>query len=82
MTVLIRIKNIVVLLLSLFFLIFGIDILLNSFKMANPLEFVMTLFSASFIILFCITGLLYVYFRVFPNKSKNLNDEINHVETK
>jgi len=76
---LIRIKNIVVLLLSLFFLVFGIDILLNSFKMANPLEFVMTLFSASFIILFCIAGTLYAFFRLFPKKS---NNEMDHVDTK
>lgn len=76
---LIRIKNIIVLLLSLFFLVFGVDILLNSFKMANPLEFVMTLFSASFIILFCITGILYAFFRLFPRKS---NEEMDHVDTK
>lgn len=76
---LIRIKNIVVLLLSVFFLIFGIDILVRSFKMANPLEFVMTLFAASFIILFCIVGILYVFFRFFPKKSDN---EMDHADTK
>lgn len=79
MTLLIRIKNIIVLLLSLFFLVLGVDILINSFKLANPLEFVMTLFSASFIILFCIVGILYVFFRFFPNKS---NDEMDHADTK
>ena len=78
MTLLIRIKNIIVLLLSLFFLVFGVDILLESFKLANPLEFVMTLFSASFIILFCIVGVLYVFFRFFPKKS---DDGMNHVDT-
>jgi hypothetical protein len=76
---LIRTKNIIVLLLSLFFLVFGIDILVGSFKLANPLEFVMTLFSASFIILFCIVGVIYAYFRFFPNKS---DDEMDHVDTK
>lgn len=79
MTLLVRIKNIIVLLLSLFFLVLGVDILINSFKLANPLEFVMTLFSASFIILFCIVGILYVFFRFFPNKS---NDEMDHADTK
>lgn len=74
-----RVKNILVLLLSLFFLVFGIDILVGSFKLANPLEFVMTLFSASFIILFCIVGILYVYFRFFPKKSY---DEMDHADTK
>ena len=79
MTILMRIKNIIVLLLSLFFLVFGIDILVGSFKLANPLEFVMTLFAASFIILFCVVGILYVFFRFFPNKT---NGEIDHVDTK
>ncbi len=68
MNVLIRIKNIIVLLLSFFFLMFGIHLLAGSFKMKNPLEFVMTLFSASFIILFCIVGILYAFFRLFPEK--------------
>ncbi len=79
MTILMRIKNIIVLLLSLFFLVFGIDILVGSFKLANPLEFVMTLFAASFIILFCVVGILYVFFRFFPNKPSG---EMDHVDTK
>ncbi len=79
MSMLIRIKNIVVLLLSVFFLLFGINLLVGSFKMKNPLEFVMTLFSASFIILFCITGILYAFFRFFPGK---VDDETNHADTK
>lgn len=68
-----------VLLLSLFFLVCGINIMVGAFKMANPLEFVMTLFSASFIILFCIVGLLYAFFRFLPRKSDN---EMDHVDTK
>ena len=76
---LILIKNIVVLLLSLFFFVFGVSILMDSFKMTNPFEFVMTLFAASLIILFCIVGILYAFFRFFPNKSK---DESNHADTK
>ncbi len=76
---LMRVKNIIVLFLSLFFLIFGIDILIGSFKMTNPLEFIVVLFSASFIILFCIVGILYAFFRLFPRKS---TDEIDHADTK
>jgi divalent metal cation (Fe/Co/Zn/Cd) transporter len=73
-----RIKNVFVLLLSIFFLIFGIDVLIGSFKMTNPLEFIVVLFSASFIILFCIVGILYAFFRLFPKKS---NSEISHVDS-
>ncbi|MRR15753.1 MAG: hypothetical protein EG826_04765 [Deltaproteobacteria bacterium] len=79
MKIIVRIKNIVVIVLSLFFLVCGINIMAGSFKMTNPLEFVMTLFSASFIILFCVVGLLYGVFRFFPRKS---SEEIDHVETK
>ncbi|HPC86633.1 MAG TPA: hypothetical protein P5238_02450 [Smithellaceae bacterium] len=68
MELLIRIKNIVVFLLSGFFLLFGVLLLKSSFQLGNPLEFVMTLFAASFMILFCIAGILYAYFRLFPGK--------------
>lgn len=79
MTNLVKIKNIIVLLLSLFFLWLGIDIMMGAFQMSNPLEFVMTLFSASFIILFCIVGILYACVRFF---SKKPNDEMDHADTK
>ena len=79
MTTLVWIRNIVVFALSLFFLIFGVSLMIGAFKMDNPIEFVMTLFSASFVILFCIVGLIFVFFRVFPQKSK---DGLDHAETK
>ena len=75
MKTLIFLKNILVLLLSVFFLAFGINILIGSFKLPNPLEFVMTLFAASFIILFCVVGILYAYFRFFPPKNKDGLDD-------
>jgi len=73
-------KHIFILLLSMFFFMFGMDILLRSFKMTNPLEFVMTLFSASFIILFSATGVLYVYFRFFRKKTVE-EEKREHAET-
>jgi hypothetical protein len=78
MKVLIWIKNIMVLLLSLFFLIKGINTLTGSFTLKNPLEFMMYFFSSSLLILVCITGVLYFIFRFFPKKQ---NNESNHVET-
>ncbi|HPI50699.1 MAG TPA: hypothetical protein PKX47_00520 [Smithellaceae bacterium] len=74
MELLVRIKNIVVFLLSGFFLVFGVLLLTSSFQLANPLEFVMTLFAASFIILFCIAGILYAYFRFFQGNSISEED--------
>ena len=79
MNILMIAKNILVLLISIFFLIFGISLLIGSFKMSNPLEFVMTLFASSFIILFCVVGILYAYFRLIPKKPK---DGLDDVETK
>ncbi|HPL97370.1 MAG: hypothetical protein WAP08_03700 [Smithellaceae bacterium] len=73
------IKAIAVLLLSVFFLVIGVNLLIGSFKLTNPMEFVMILFSASFIILFCLVGILYAFFRFFPKKSQS---EVDHADYK
>jgi hypothetical protein len=77
MTILIWIKNIAIFLVSLFFLISGINTLLDAFKLNNPLEFLMYFFSASLLILVCIVGIIYFVFRFFPNKQQDgiINDE-------
>ncbi len=41
----------VMLLISVFFLVFGIDLLMASYNLGNPFRFIMTFFAASFIIL-------------------------------
>ncbi len=40
---------------SLFFIVFGIDLLVATYGLKNPFHFVMTFFSASFIILISLT---------------------------
>jgi len=67
--VLIWIKNAMILALSVFFLIFGINTLIGAYHLKSPLEFVMYFFSASLMILICIVGILYFFFRLFPGKS-------------
>jgi hypothetical protein len=79
MAILIWIKNIVVLIVSLFFLIIGINTLIGSYQLKNPFEFVMYFFSASLLILVCIAGLIYFFFRTFFRKQKN---EINNDDCK
>jgi predicted RND superfamily exporter protein len=74
-TTLIWIKNIAVLALSLFFLVYGINIMFGAFKLNNPLEFVMSFFSASLLILVCLVGIVYFIFRFFPQKHQNGFDE-------
>ena len=71
MNVLIWIKNVVVLLVSLFFLIIGINLLLGSYNLKNPLEFVMYFFSASLLILVCIVGIIYFFSRFFTKKQSD-----------
>ena len=77
MKVLIWIKNILILVLSLFFLLIGVNTLIGSYRINNPMEFLMYFFSASLLILVCLVGILYFFFRLKPQKQ----DEMNENET-
>jgi predicted RND superfamily exporter protein len=79
MNVLIWVKNVAVLLLSLLFLIIGVNTLLGSYNIKNPLEFVMYFFSASLLILVCIVGIIYFFSHLFIKKQQN---GIDNDETK
>jgi len=50
---------------SLFFLAWGIDVLVFSYTLNNPLEFLMYFFSSSMLILVSAVGIIYCAFRVF-----------------
>jgi hypothetical protein len=76
MTILIWIKNLLILLLSLFFLTIGINTLVGSFSLNNPYEFLMYFFSASLLILVCIVGVIHFVFRFFPKKQQNGIDDV------
>jgi hypothetical protein len=54
-------------LISLFFLVFGIETMVGAFRLKNPLEFIMYFFSASLMILVCIVGILYPAFQVYTH---------------
>ena len=73
------IKNIAVLLLSLVFLIIGVNTFMGSFNLNNPMEFVMYFFSSSLLILVCFVGVIYFVFQFVPKKEK---DEIDHDQEK
>lgn len=68
MNILIWAKNIMILLLSIFFLMIGINTLVGSYRINNPMEFVLYFFSASLLILVCIVGIIYFVFRLFAKK--------------
>jgi hypothetical protein len=57
-------KNVLIAMSSLFFLLFGIEMLIGSFYLKNPLEFIIHFFSASFMILVSLVGIIYPAFQV------------------
>jgi hypothetical protein len=69
-------KNILIAFFALFFLIFGIETLMGSFLLKNPLEFIMYFFSASFMVLVSLVGILYPTLKIHDlfKKRKHSND--------
>jgi len=57
-------KNILLAVFALFFLLFGVETMIGAFQLKNPLEFILVFFSASFIILISLVGLIYPAFQV------------------
>ncbi len=57
-------KNILIAFFAFFFLVFGIETLIGSFLLKNPLEFIMYFFSASLMVLVSLAGILYPTFQV------------------
>lgn len=55
---------ILILVFSLFFLMFGIENLIGAFQLKNPLEFIVYFFSASLMTLVSLVGVLYPVFRI------------------
>ena len=50
---------------SVFFLIFGAEILIGSYGLKNPHIFMMSFFSGSFITLISLIGILYPLFQIY-----------------
>ena len=75
MNILIWIKNILVLVLSLFFLLIGVNTLMGSYRLINPMEFLMYFFSASLLILVCLVGIIYFFFRFKRREQDETHEE-------
>jgi len=62
---------------SLFFLAIGIDTLIASYKLQNPLEFIMYFFSSNMLILVSGVGIIYTGFQLYGRLrySDNEHDE-------
>ena len=50
--------QVIMMLVSGFFLVFGVQLLIGSYSLNDPFSFIMTFFAASFIILFSLTLLI------------------------
>lgn len=57
-------KNILIAVFSVIFLIFGIETIIGAFHLHNPIEFIMSFFSASLIILVSLVGIIYPAFQI------------------
>jgi len=58
-------KNLIIGLVSLFFLIRGIDVLIGSYHLDNPLEFIMYFFSSSLLIMVSAIGVYYALLQIY-----------------
>ncbi|MDB9822512.1 hypothetical protein OAC89_02320 [Deltaproteobacteria bacterium] len=70
------IRQIILVLAACFFLLFGIQTLISSYRLNNPFLFIMTFFSASFIILISGTLLfIFIYRMIVPRKNNPDNEK-------
>jgi hypothetical protein len=66
------VSDILIGILSSFFLFWGITLLLSAYSLKNPLEFIMLFFSSNFIILISGAGILYAAFRLWRTCKENI----------
>ena len=69
--------------LGFFFLIFGIQVLVSSYKLGEPFSFILTFFASNFIILISATLLVVFAYqaKAFIAVSKNRNKPANRPDT-
>lgn len=66
--------------LSLFFLMFGIDLLVSIYRLNNPHEFIMGFFASNLIIMISAVGVLYPAMRIFARlKTKNVDEDNDNI---
>jgi di/tricarboxylate transporter len=58
-------KHALIAILSMIFLVVGVQTLIAAYRLANPLVFIMTFFSASLIILISLVGIAYPVIQVY-----------------
>lgn len=63
---------------SLFFLVFGVEILISSYRLSNPFYFVLTFFSSNFIILISGTLLIGSIYRIRTDRQQGPKTDPGH----
>lgn len=58
------VSQIILLVLSIFFIIFGIDLLYTAYQLSEPFSFIMTFFASNFIILISATLLFSFVYKI------------------
>lgn len=72
-----QVKWTIFLFISLFFMAFGIDLMISAYRLSNPFSFVMVFFAASLIILISATLTLGFAIRIIRNHRAD-GDDKNH----
>lgn len=65
---------------STFFLAMGIDILIASYRLTNPIEFLASFFASNLVILISAVGIIYPAFQVYGLFRKNQDNPHEHDE--
>ena len=69
-------KQLLIGMLSLFFLMFGIDLLISSYHLSNPQEFIMCFFASNLMIMISAVGILYPAIKIFARlRTKNVDED-------
>jgi len=71
------IRNIVIGVFSLFFFVFGIEVLMGAYQLKHPQHFIMYFFSGSFITLISLVGILFPVFQIhaFLSRRRSVPEE-------
>ncbi len=67
-------KHLLIGILSVFFLMFGIDLLIATYRLNNPHEFIMGFFASNLIIMISAVGVLYPAIKIFT-RLRTINAE-------
>ena len=73
-------KHLLIGIFSVFFLMFGIDLLISSYHLSSPHEFIMCFFASNLMIMISAVGILYPAIRIFARlRTKNVEEDDGNI---